>query len=174
MANFYSDESEWKWLFHNAIDWDKILPLYYPEYPTADGFNNKEEVLQFIEELVTATGEWCGTSVKDRARRLDEQGAGEVKDGKTIPGEALQEFYNEAQELALSGVAADQKFGGMGAPVITGLISFAQMNRACLSSATQFGFYTSIIDMIERFCPKKIKKDLFQKLLRESYRVQCV
>jgi hypothetical protein len=84
MANFYSDNPEWKWLFHNAIDWDKILPLYYPEYPTADGFNNKEEVLQFIEELVTATGEWTATSVKDRARRLDEEGAGEVKDGQTI------------------------------------------------------------------------------------------
>jgi len=165
MANFYSDESEWKWLFHNAIDWDSILPLYYPEYPTADGFKNKEEVLQFIEELVTATGEWCGTSVKDRARRLDEQGAGEVKEGRTIPGEALQEFYNEAQELAITGVAADPKFGGMGAPVITGLISFAQMNRACLSSATQFGFYTSMIDMIERFCSEEDQARLIPKII---------
>jgi alkylation response protein AidB-like acyl-CoA dehydrogenase len=165
MANFYSDNPEWKWLFHNAIDWDKILPLYYPEYPTADGFNNKEEVLQFIEELVTATGEWTATSVKDRARRLDEEGAGEVKDGQTITGPALQEFYDEAQELALATVATDPKFGGMGAPVITGLLSFSQMNRACLSSATQFGFYTSIIDMIERFCDEDDQKRLIPRIM---------
>ena len=165
MANYYSDDPEWKWLFKNAIDWDKILPLYYPEYPTVDGFNNKEEVIDFIEELITATGEWAGTSVAGRARRLDEEGAGEVRDGRTFPGPALSEFYQEVKDLAITGVAAETRFGGMGAPVITGLISFAQVNRACLSSATQFGFYTSIIDMIERFCSEEDKVRLIPQII---------
>lgn len=155
MANFYTDNPEWKWHFDNAIDWDAILPLYYPEYPTADGFNNKEEVLQFIEEMVTATGEWNATSVAARARALDHNGAGKVVDGKTIPGPELTEFYKEAQELQVVGLAAEQEYGGMGAPLIAGLLSFVQMNRACISSATQLGFYTSMIDMVERFCTKE-------------------
>jgi alkylation response protein AidB-like acyl-CoA dehydrogenase len=165
MANYYSDSSEWKWLFHNAVDWDKIIPLYYPEFPTADGFNNKEEVIAFLEELVTATGEWTATSVTERARKLDAEGAGEVKDGRTIPGEALTEFYNEVKELAITGVSADPKFGGMGAPHIAGLLSFTQINRACLSSATQFGFYTSMIDMIERFCTEEDQARLVPKIM---------
>ena len=141
--NYYSDSSEWKWLFHNAINWDQIIPLYYPTYPTEDGFKNKEEVISFIEEMLTATGEWSANSVAPRARHLDEEGAGIVKDGVTIPGKNLSEFYKEAQELQLFGLSAERKYGGMGAPVIAGLLGFIQLNRACLSSATQLGFFTS-------------------------------
>ena len=97
IMNYYSDSSEWKWLFDNAIDWDKIIPLYYPEFPTEDGFNSKEEVIAFLEEMVTATGDWTANAVAGRARQLDEEGAGTLVDGKTIPGAALTEFYNEAK-----------------------------------------------------------------------------
>jgi alkylation response protein AidB-like acyl-CoA dehydrogenase len=163
--NYYSDSSEWKWLFHNAIDWDSIIPLYYPEFPTADGFNNKEDVIQFIEEMITATGEWTGGPVTERARKLDEEGAGTLVDGKTIPGAALTEFYDEAKELQIIGLAASQKYGGMGAPAIAGLLAFTQMNRACISSATQLGFFTSMIDMVERFCEEEDKARLLPKLI---------
>lgn len=163
--NYYADESEWKWLFKNAIDWDRIIPLYYPEFPTADGFNNKEEVIGFIEELITATGDWAGTSVASRARALDENGAGTVEDGWTKPGPELTEFYNEAKELSVFGLSAPVEYGGMGVPAIAGLLAFAQVNRACISSATQLGFYTSIIDMIERFCDKEDRDRLIPKIV---------
>lgn len=163
--NYYTDDKEWKWLFHNAIDWDSILPLYYPSYPTEDGLNSKEEVLEFLEEMVTATGEWTASSVAARARRLDEEGAGKVVDGVTVPGEALQEFYNEAKELELFGLNAHREFGGMAAPTIAGLLSFVQMNRACLSSATQLGFFTSMIDMLERFADKDDQARLIPKII---------
>jgi 3-(methylthio)propanoyl-CoA dehydrogenase len=163
--SYYADSSEWKWLFHNAIDWDKIIPLYYPKFPTADGFNNKKEVIQFLEEMVMAVSDWSSTSVAGRAKALDEQGAGTLVDGKTVPGEALTEFYNEAKELQIIGLSADPEFGGMGAPVTTNLISFIMMNRACVSSATQFGFYTSIIDMIERFCDPEDRTRLIPKII---------
>ncbi|MDP7320035.1 MAG: acyl-CoA dehydrogenase family protein [Bacteriovoracaceae bacterium] len=163
--NYYADSSEWKWLFHNAIDWDQIIPLYYPEFPTADGFNNKEEVIQFIEEMVTATGEWTAGAVAARAKKLDEEGAGTVEDGKTVPGPLLTEFYNEAKELQVIGMAASPLYGGMGAPSIASLLTFEQVNRACISSATQLGFFTSIIDMVERFCDEEDKKRLLPKLI---------
>lgn len=163
--NYYTDSTEWKWLFRNGIDWDKILPLYYPEYPTADGFNNKDEVLQFIEDMLIATGEWTAGAVAGRAQKLDEQGAGEVKDGKTIPGPLLSEFYQEAQELQVVGLAAPAELGGMGAPAIAGLLTFIQLNRACISSATQLGFYTSMIDMVERFCEKEDKERLIPMII---------
>lgn len=163
--NYYSDSKEWQWLFHNAIDWDTIIPIYYPEFPTADGFNNKEEVISFLEEMLTATGEWTGGAVTERARRLDEEGAGTVEDGWTKPGEALKEFYNEAKELQVIGLSAPTEYGGMSAPQVASLIGFAQVNRACISSATQLGFYTSIIDMIERFCEKEDRDRLIPKIV---------
>jgi alkylation response protein AidB-like acyl-CoA dehydrogenase len=163
--NYYSDESEWKWLFHNAIDWDNILPLYYPEYPTADGFNSKEEVIQFIEELLIATGDWASGAVAGRAKALDEKGPGTVEDGWTKPGPELTEFYSEAKELQVIGLSAPVEFGGMGAPGIAGMLVFSQLNRACLSSATQLGFYTSMIDMVERFCEDEDKKRLIPMIV---------
>ena len=163
--NYYSDSSEWKWLFHNAVDWDKIIPLYYPSFPTEDGFNSKEEVIQFLEDLLMATGEWAGNAITDRARRLDEDGAGTVENGNTIPGEALTELYNEAKELQFFGTSADVNYGGMGAPHVASLIAFTQINRACISSATQLGFFTSIIDMVERFCDEEDKARLLPKLI---------
>lgn len=163
--NYYSDSSEWKWLFHNAVDWDKIIPLYYPSFPTEDGFNSKEEVIQFLEDLLMATGEWAGNAITERAKRLDEDGAGSVENGNTIPGQALTELYNEAKELQFFGTSADVQYGGMGAPHVASLIAFTQINRACISSATQLGFFTSIIDMVERFCDEDDKARLLPKLI---------
>jgi 3-(methylthio)propanoyl-CoA dehydrogenase len=163
--NYYSDSSEWKWLFKNAIDWDKIIPLYYPSFPTEDGLQSKEEAIGFIEEMLTATGDWTASSVNDRAQRLDEQGAGKIVDGATIPGEALSEFYSEAQELGVLGLCAPPELGGMGAPVIANLMAFVQINRACVSSATQLGFYTSMIDMVERFCEPEDRERLIPQII---------
>src|SRR5690606_13525421 len=88
-----------------------------------------------------------------------------VVDGKTIPSEALKEFYTEAQELQIVGLSAPAQYGGMGAPHIASLLSFIQMNRACLSSATQLGFSTSMIDMVERFCEEEDKAKLIPKII---------
>ena len=163
--NYYSDNPEWKWMFDNGIDWDSIIPLYYTQYPTEDGFNNKDEVKNFIEELITATGDWTANSVAPRARELDHEGAGKVENGNTIPGKCLQATYDEAKELQLVGMCADTAHGGMGAPVIANLLAFVQMNRACISSATQMGFFTSIIDMIERFADKEDVERLVPQII---------
>jgi alkylation response protein AidB-like acyl-CoA dehydrogenase len=163
--NYYTDNPEWKWLFENAIDWDKIIPLYYTDFPTEDGFEKPEDVKNFIEEMITATGDWTAGAVTERARQLDHEGAGTLEDGKTIPGEALSAFYREAQELQIIGLTAEKQYGGLGIPATAGLFSFVQMNRACISSATQLGFYTSMIDMVERFCEQEDKDRLVPKII---------
>lgn len=163
--NYYTDDTEWQWLFKHAVEWKKIIPLYYPEFPSADGFNNEEEVIAFIEEMLTATGEWAAGSIAPRAKRLDEEGAGTVENGKTLPGAALQELYDEAKELQILGLSAPAEFGGMGAPVIANMLAFTQLNRACISSATQLGFFTSIIDMLERFADKEDAERLIPQII---------
>ncbi|MBT3981661.1 MAG: hypothetical protein HOE90_09935 [Bacteriovoracaceae bacterium] len=163
--NYFTDEKEWQWLFDNAIDWDKIIPLYYPEYPTQDGIQNKEELLGFFKELLTSTGEWAAGSVAGRARKLDEDGGGEVVDGSVICSETLLENYREAKELAFFGVGVDQKYGGMGLPAAVSLMGFTQVNRACISTATQIGFFTSIADMVERFCEPEDRERLLPMII---------
>ena len=153
--NYFSDEKEWTWLFKNGMDWETIIPLYYNSFPTEDGLNSKEEVLQFFEELMDTTGNWCGTSVADRAGKLDDDGAGTISNGKTIPSEALAQLYQEAKELQLYGISLPTKYGGMGVPASLHMIVLGQLSRACVASSTQLAFFTSIGEMVHRFCDEE-------------------
>ncbi len=163
--NYYSDEMEWKWLFKNAIDWDKILPLYYPEFPTEEGFESKKEVLDFLEELLASTGEWAANSVATRAARLDVEGAGKVENGRTIPGPALSELYREATELSVFGVPLPKKYGGLETPASASMVGLAQLARACIASSTQVAFFTSIGEMLNRFGDEEVKERLIPKIV---------
>ena len=163
--NYFSDEKEWQWMFDNAIDWDRIIPLFYPSFPTEDGFESQEEIISFLKELLTQTGSWAATSVLDKAQRIDEEGAGIVKDGKTIPGEALSEFYKEATELAAFGLPIPQKFGGLGLPSLSLMILLGQLSRSCLAQCTQLAFFTSIADMVLRFCEEEDQERIIPKIV---------
>ena len=162
--NYYSDESDWKWLFKNAVDWDSIIPLYYPVFPTQDGFQNKEEVVSFLEELLENTGDWTGKAVTERAQKLDQLGAGEVKDGRTYPNEHLQALYSEAAELGVIGLPFPAEVGGMATPSTITLILLEQMARACMASSTQMAFFTSIGEMIHRFCDEETQQRLMPQI----------
>lgn len=164
--NFYSNEPEWKWMFNNAINWDKIIPLYYPTFPTEDGFETKEEILPFLEELVDQTGAWSGGELaSESAKKLDENGPGEVKDGLTIPNETLQNIYNQAAELGVLGLSLPREFGGMGVPATVHMTCLAQGSRASIGVSTQLAFFSSIADMLHRFGDEEDKKRLIPKII---------
>ena len=162
--NYYEDEKEWQWLFKNAVDWDKILPLYYPSYPTEDGLENKEEVLAFLEEILQNTGAWAGTSVLEIAGQLDRQGAGEVKDGKTVDGPAITRLINEAKELMVFGLPLPREFGGLATPSLIYMMFLNQVSRSCMSSSTLLAFYTSIGEMVHRFCDHETAERLIPQI----------
>lgn len=164
--NYYSDESEWKWLFNNAVNWDQIIPLFYPEFPTEDGLTSKEELLSFFEEILSTTGAWAGSAILERAPILDKSGPGEVVDGRTIPNETLKKTYAEALEMDLFGLSLPRKYGGMGIPQIVHFIISGQLARSCVGQATQLAFYTSIAEMINRFCTEEQKEKYIPQILQ--------
>ena len=164
--NYYSDESEWKYLFKNAIDWETIIPLYQSSFPTSDGFNTPEELLAFYEDLLTTTGKWSAESLAGRARELDRVGGGKCVDGHIELSEVLKKTYREAVDLDFFGLTLDPKFGGMGVPVSVGLLVFEQICRACMSTSTQLGFFVSIADMIDRFCSPEIQEKYIPMIRR--------
>lgn len=163
--NYFSDEKEWNWMLRNAVDWKTIIPLYYNKFPTEDGFNNQEEVISFIEELMTQTGSWAADAVYNRAEAIDVNGAGVVKDGRTIPGPELSAFYQEATELGAFGLCVPTEFGGMGLPAVALMILLEQLSRACNSQCTQLAFFTSIADMVHRFCDHETAERLIPKIV---------
>lgn len=165
IQNYYSEENEWKYLTKNAIDWDAIIPLYYPSFPTADGFNNKQELIEFFEQMLNTSGDWLAKKIYPRAKELDKVGAGKVVDGSVVLSDTLLKSYQEANELGVIGTCVAPEFGGMGAPITLGMLMFEQASRACLSTCTQICFFTSIADMIERFCDSETQKRLIPKIV---------
>ncbi len=91
--NYYSDSSEWRYLFKNAIDWENIIPLYKLAFPTSDGFLDQKELIQFYEDLLTSTGKWTGEILTPRAKELDQVGGGYLVDGHVEISEVLQKTY---------------------------------------------------------------------------------
>lgn len=164
--NFYTDSTEWSYLLKNAIDWDTIIPLYYPTFPTEDGFKTREEVISFYEEILNSTGDWTANVVAPRARKLDEEGSGKVVNGHVETNPCLIELYKEAKNLEIFSLGVSKEFGGLGLPIIVPMLAFTQISRACLSSATQLGFYTTILDMIERFGDQATKEKFMPMILK--------
>jgi alkylation response protein AidB-like acyl-CoA dehydrogenase len=165
--NYYTDCAEWKYLFRNAIDWDAIIPLYYPTFPTSNGFNNKEELIEFFEQVLEATGKWSGETLRARAGELDEVGCAKVNaDGSVTILEPMQKTYDEAVKLDVFGACIDEKYGGMGLPVGVGMIMLEQVARACISTSTQLAFFTSMADMLERFCDHATCERLLPKIIK--------
>lgn len=165
--NYFTDSPDWKYLFRNAIDWDAIIPLYYPSFPTSNGFNTKEELIEFFEQVLETTGKWSGETLKERARELDKVGCAKtLPDGSVEVFEPMLKTYAEAVKLDVIGASMDEKYGGLGLPVTVTMFLFEQIARACISTSTQLGFFTTMGDMIERFCDHETCERLIPKIIK--------
>lgn len=162
--NYYADENEWKWLFKNALDWDAILKLYYPSFPTEDGFENETELFHFMEELLTNTGDWCANSIASNAEKLDKMGSGKVVDGAVEDSPILKNLVKEAVELQVLSLAVEKEYGGMGMPAAMAFVFYTQICRACQSSYMKLALHGSIADMVERFCDEGDRERLIPRL----------
>ena len=163
--NYYTDEPEWKWLFHHAIDWQTILRLYYPN-PAEDDFESYEEIFEFLEEMISHTGKWAGTKIADRSERLDREGAGTIENGRTIPGEALAQLYKESKEMDIFAMVLPKEHGGLGAPTTLQLILLEQISRGCPASCAQLSFFTGTGEIINRLCPQELRDKFIPQIVK--------
>lgn len=164
--NFYSDEEEEKWMMRNAIDWDTIIPLHHPQFPTSEGFKDKGELLSFFEDILTAIGDWASHSVAEKATRLDREGAGVVRDGRTVCSETLQQIYDEIRDIQGLGLSLPKEFGGLGLPFCIDMMALGLIARGDLSTFSQLAFGSSIGDMILRFCDGDLQRKFIPKIVR--------
>ncbi|MBU6154172.1 MAG: acyl-CoA dehydrogenase family protein [Bdellovibrionales bacterium] len=165
--NYYSDSPEWKYLFNHAVEWDEIIPLYFPSFPTSSGFKSKEELIRFFEQLLETTGKWAGETLRERAKTLDETGCATLNaNGSVSLTEPMLKTYEEARGLEIFGTTMRESHGGMGLPLSVGMFAFEQIARACVSTSTQLGFFTSMADMLERFADEETKNRLIPKIIR--------
>ncbi|MEK6624553.1 MAG: acyl-CoA dehydrogenase family protein, partial [Bdellovibrionota bacterium] len=163
--SYFRNSEEWQWLFKNAFDWEGVLPVYYPSYPTPEGWNNLLEVQAFFKEMLEQICKWCEEKVAPRAALLDQQGPGEIENGLMISNELLETLYKEARELGLYGLTTGRNYGGLELPIALNFMAFAFIGRACLASSSQLGFYSGIADMLERFCSPEDCQRLIPKIL---------
>ncbi len=162
--SYYNEDPEWAWLFHNALDWETIIPLYHSQFPSEDGIESKEEFMGLQEELIKSISDWSADSISKKSEALDRKGAGEIVDGFTIPGPELKEIYKEGRELGLFGLPLPRVYGGMELPQAPHFLGLAFLARACCSTSTQLAFFSAIGDMLSRFADDETKKRLIPQI----------
>ncbi|MBI2520838.1 MAG: acyl-CoA/acyl-ACP dehydrogenase [Bdellovibrio sp.] len=163
--SYFRDSQEWQWLFNHAFDWEGVLPVYYPSYPTPEGWSDPHEVQTFYKEMLEQICKWSEEKIAPRAPLLDKHGPGEIVSGLMIPNELLKNLYHEAKQLELYGLTTARHYGGLELPVALNFMAFAFIGRACLASSSQLGFYSGIADMLERFCAPEDCQRLIPKIL---------
>ena len=161
--NYYSDNSEWKWMLKNSMDWQTIIPLYHSRFPTEHGAKDKEDVLDYYSDILHSFAEWA-SSIEHHTQALNEQGAGIVQSGKTISSEPLKKICQEIAEIKGLGLSLPERYGGMGIPASIDMMSLGFIARADLSVSTQLAFGSSIGEMILRFCDEKMQKKYIPKI----------
>jgi alkylation response protein AidB-like acyl-CoA dehydrogenase len=164
--NYFTDEPEWTYLFRHAMDWDAIVALHHDRYPTPDGHRDAGEVVASYEELLAATGAWAAETLAPRARELDAEGGGELREGRVHLPEALRKTHAEAAALRLHAISLPREHGGMGAPMAVSLAVLAQISRACLATSSRLALGFGVLDMIARFCAPEDAGRLLPRVAR--------
>jgi alkylation response protein AidB-like acyl-CoA dehydrogenase len=102
----------------------------------------REEVRRFAEEVV-----------KPRAAEIDESGL--------FP----REFFDQAAELGLAGVAVSDEFGGSGMDLISYCLVIEEIARVCATSAVILSVNNSLVcDPIEAFGSDEQKREFLEPL----------
>src|SRR6478609_8437731 len=153
MKELFSEE--WKWELSHGLKWKQFLPLYSQEVEAQDSYH----------EMLNVLGQWCQEKLHPRSQSLDENGPGEVYEGKTIPSEELRKTYEEAAALGFFGLCAPKAYGGQEAPLSLLYIAHVLISRASLSFSAQLTFFNTMIDMLDRYADQSIKDRVIPEII---------
>lgn len=159
--NPFSDNPHWLWNFKHGIDWKTLLSLYYPSRPNIHELDTDEEIQEFLHDVLESIGQWSEESISKLNKELDKHGAGEVKEGETIPSQPLAQLYKEATQREVLGLNVPARFGGLEAPTSIQLLAIGLYSYGSQAACAQLSFFTVIADMIHKLCPEEFhEKDI--------------
>lgn len=144
MPNFFLENPDLLTTFDRVVRWDEIVPL-------SEGSEaNVADTASTWREVLSVAGEYIGSEVAKRARRVDELGV--IRDnGKVSLSEPLQANIKGLAELGLVGLSFPKDYGGSGLPFTVTAFVIEMLARACASTMIQNGIaYTAPAAMIFR------------------------
>ncbi|HUG06707.1 MAG TPA: acyl-CoA dehydrogenase family protein [Candidatus Limnocylindria bacterium] len=144
MPNYFTENADLLTTFDRVVRWDEIVPR--SEGEDAD----VADTVSTWREVLSVAGEYIGSEVAGRARKVDELGV--IRDdGKVSLSEPLRENIKGLAELGLIGLSFPKEHGGSGLPFTVTAFVIEMLARACASTMIQNGIaYTAPAAMIFR------------------------
>jgi alkylation response protein AidB-like acyl-CoA dehydrogenase len=144
MPNYFLENADLVATFDHLVRWDEIVPL-------AEGRDaDVADTVSTWREVLSVAGEYIGSEVAKRARRVDELGV--IRDnGKVSLSAPMQENLKGLADLGLIGLSFPKEHGGSGIPFTVTAFVVEMLARACASTMIQNGIaYTAPAAMIFR------------------------
>lgn len=161
--NFFSANEDLRFTFDHVIAWDQVVPAVEDGFQDSAGPADTAEAVDLYREALTLVGEYAGNEIAERAREVDEAGAGHG-DGPIAVPDALRRNLEGLKRLGVTGLALPRAYGGENFPFTVNSMALEMIARACPSTMVQYAFFLSPALMLVRFAPPELKERWIPRL----------
>ncbi|HRI70572.1 MAG TPA: acyl-CoA dehydrogenase family protein [Polyangium sp.] len=140
MANFFKDNADLEFYFHEAIDWAPLVEVTEFGYRTADGFKSTADAVTFYREVAESVGELAATQIAPRAAMIDKED-NRIENGEVVMGPAMNAVFDAIKGAELHRLCLPRELGGLNAPLLLYFLSGEMIARADVSVMTHHSFH---------------------------------
>ena len=140
MANFFKDNDDLQFYFHEAIDWAPLVEVTEFGYRTAEGFKSPGEAVTFYREVAESVGELAATQIAPRAALIDKED-NRIENGEVVMGPSMNAVFAAIKEAELHRLCLPRELGGLNAPLLLYFLSGEMIARADVSVMTHHSFH---------------------------------
>jgi alkylation response protein AidB-like acyl-CoA dehydrogenase len=148
--NFFTDNDDLQFHFHQGVAWDRFVPLWEEGFRFEDGPRALGEAREIYDETLREVGQYAAREIAPHAREIDEQGVGFV-DGRVIHPPALLRNIEGLKKLGVMGVNLPRDLGGSNFPMTAGTFMAEVLSRACTNTFLYYVFHQAPAVPIARF-----------------------
>ena len=160
MANFYSDNSDIKFLFRH-VDLGTSAEICEEGFKFAGEFDHApadaEEAIQNYEMVLDSLGELCAEFIAPRAEDVDREGNVLNEDGSVTRAKDIVQAIEKLSQAEVMGFTLPHRFGGLNFPTIIYSMAIEILSRADGALMNIFGLQ-GIAETINAFASEEIKQ----------------
>ncbi len=158
MANFYTENTDLKFIMENMVDWEGLVAVKESVGDEECPYESAEEAQAiYLEMLADPVGDIAANRFAPRAEEIDEIGC-VCEDGKVVFPDALQRNLKDLTDAQLMGMTIPRAYGGLGFPETVYTAAIEIVSQADASLMNFFGLQGGIAETIAQFGSDELKE----------------
>jgi len=165
MANFYKDNKDLKFQFHNSL-MKKIVQLKEQDFKDAGKFDfapcTAEDTIDSYDRVMEILGEICGDVIAVNAEEVDKCGP-HHENGRVIYAPGTQQNQDILIQAGLYGMSLPREFGGLNFSMVPYVMAAELVARADAGFANIWGLQ-DCAETIHEFATDEIKNEFLPRI----------